>query len=267
LRVVLGIIYLQQIEMNVMNILAIGAHPDDIELGCGGMILKAVRNGHDVYMYALTQGEASGDPYSRTEELIQSAKFIGANKLWIDKFPDTQLSINSGLINSIENIVRKTQPDIVITHSSNDIHHDHRAVSSATIEACRFVHNVLAYEIPLTRDFKPQVFHDISDVIADKVSLISLFKSQRDKVYLNSNAIVGLAAYRALQSRMNSTSENREIHMVKHVEAFEVLKISLDDSLKLAQTASIKFEDKSMVASMIAKKSLTNGLIEILPRL
>ena len=44
-----------------MNILAIGAHPDDIELGCGGLLIKAVRNGHSVYLYNLTQGEKAGD--------------------------------------------------------------------------------------------------------------------------------------------------------------------------------------------------------------
>jgi hypothetical protein len=48
-RNVLSAIYLQELEMGIMNILAIGAHPDDIELGYGGLIVKAVRNGHDVY--------------------------------------------------------------------------------------------------------------------------------------------------------------------------------------------------------------------------
>jgi LmbE family N-acetylglucosaminyl deacetylase len=66
--------------MFVMNILAIGAHPDDIELGCGGTLLKASRQGHSVFMYTLTRGAASGDPEQRTGELMKSAKFIGAKK-------------------------------------------------------------------------------------------------------------------------------------------------------------------------------------------
>ena len=73
-----------------MKIVAIGAHPDDIELGCGGLLLKAVRNGHNVYMYTLTRGSASGDPERRTKELIQSSKIIGADRLWIDNFEDTR---------------------------------------------------------------------------------------------------------------------------------------------------------------------------------
>ena len=52
-----------------MNILAIGAHPDDIEIGCGGMLIKAVRNGHSVYLYNITQGEKAGDPQQRAAEL------------------------------------------------------------------------------------------------------------------------------------------------------------------------------------------------------
>jgi LmbE family N-acetylglucosaminyl deacetylase len=223
--------------------------------------MKAVKNGHEIYMYTLTRGEAAGDPNCRTDELIQSAKMIGAKKLWVDRFPDAHLTVNNDLINHIENIIRKTQPDLILTHSTSDIHHDHRAAAAATVEAGRFVHNILSYEIPLTRDFRPQVFYDISDVIDEKISLIEMFKSQRDKVYLNSNAIVGLASYRALQSRMNSTPENREIDNVKHVEAFEVLKISLDSNLMLTHSKM------TTINSALDASVLTNDLIENYPRL
>ena len=90
-------------------------------------MVKAVKNGHNVYMYTLTRGEASGDPHRRTNELINSAKVIGAKKLWIDNFPDTHLSVSSDLINHIERIILKTGADLVLTHSMCDIHHDHRA--------------------------------------------------------------------------------------------------------------------------------------------
>ena len=145
-------------------------------------------------MYTITRGGASGDPIQRTQELIQSSKFIGAKALWIDDFEDTHLSVNGDLISNIESFVNRSGADLVLTHSLNDTHHDHRAVASATSEAGRFVPNIISYEIPLTRDFKPQVFHDISDVIDEKIKLIQIFKSQRDKVYLHANAIKGLAA-------------------------------------------------------------------------
>jgi LmbE family N-acetylglucosaminyl deacetylase len=209
-----------------MNILAIGAHPDDIELGCGGLLLKASRHGrHNIFMYTLTRGGASGDPDERTKELIQSARFIGAKRLWIDNFEDTKLSLSSDLINHIEFFIKKADPDIVLTHSLGDTHHDHRAIAASTMEAGRYVANTLAYEIPVTRDFRPQVYYDISDVIDDKIQLINIFWSQRSKMFLKSNAIRGLAEYRALQSRFNNT--------VTCVEAFEVQKLFFGKEFKL----------------------------------
>ncbi|HEX2013674.1 MAG TPA: PIG-L deacetylase family protein [Nitrososphaera sp.] len=200
-----------------MNILAVGAHPDDIELGCGGLLLKAAKQGHDVFMYTLTRGAASGDPSERTKELVRSARFIGAKRLWIDNFEDTKLSLNNDLINHIEFFINSADPDIVITHSLGDTHHDHRAIAAATLESGRFIPNIMSYEIPVTRDFKPQVYYDISDVMDDKIELINIFWSQRSKMFLKSNAIRGLAEYRALQSRLNTC--------VTCVEAFEVMKL------------------------------------------
>jgi LmbE family N-acetylglucosaminyl deacetylase len=210
----------------MMNILAIGAHPDDIELGCGGLLLKASRQDrHNIFMYTLTRGGASGDPEERTKELIESAKFIGAKRLWIDNFEDTKLSLSSDLINHIEFFIKKADPDIVLTHSLGDTHHDHRAIAASTMEAGRFVPNILAYEIPVTREFKPQVYYDITDVIDGKIELINIFLSQRSKSFLQSNAIRGLAQYRALQSRFDNS--------VSCVEAFEVQKLFFGKDFKL----------------------------------
>ena len=125
------------------------------------------------------------------------------------------------LVNSIEKIVEKVDPNLVLTHSAKDEHHDHRAVGSATIEAARLAPNILAYENPLTKDFVPQAYVDISDVIEEKIKLLNLYPSQRDKDYLKSNAIFGLAQYRALQSRLAN---------VKFAEAFQVTKFRLFDS-------------------------------------
>jgi len=208
-----------------VKILAIGAHPDDIELGCGGLLIKAARHGHEVHMYSLTRGAASGDPNQRTKELMQSAKFIGAKNLWIDNFDDSKLGVGSDLINHIEFFINKVDPELIITHSHGDVHHDHRAIALSTVEAGRFVSNILSYEIPLTKNFSPQVFFDITDVVDDKVELIKIFWSQQSKLYLKANGIKGLAEYRALQSRLNST--------VNYVEAFEVLKLCLDKEFKL----------------------------------
>ncbi len=213
-----------------MNILAIGAHPDDIELGCGGLLIRAARQGHNIFMYTLTRGGASGDPAQRTSELVRSARFIGAKRLWVDNFGDTKLVLGSDLINHIEYFINRSSADIVFTHSLGDTHHDHRAVASSTVEAGRFVPNILSYEIPVTRDFKPQLYYDISDVMDDKIESINIFWSQKSKMFLKSNAIRGLAEYRALQSRLNTS--------ITCVEAFEVLKLCFSKDFALLPFSS-----------------------------
>ena len=225
-----------------MKILAIGAHPDDIELGCGGLLIKAARHGHEVHMYSLTRGAASGDPNQRTKELMQSAKFIGAKNLWIDNFDDSKLNVGSDLINHIEFFINKVDPELIITHSHGDVHHDHRAIALSTVEAGRFVSNILSYEIPLTKNFSPQVFFDITDVVDDKVELIKIFWSQQSKLYLKANGIKGLAEYRALQSRLNST--------VNYVEAFEVLKLCLDKEFKLLKVPHGSLEKENDLTNL-----------------
>ncbi|MDA4117186.1 MAG: PIG-L family deacetylase [Thaumarchaeota archaeon] len=214
-----------------MNILAIGAHPDDIELGCGGLLIKAAREGHDVFMYTLTRGGASGEPRERTEELKRSAKFIGAKDVQIDDFEDTKLTPGPELINHIESYLHVVDPDLIIMHSEKDIHHDHRAIATATIEAARASSNILSYEIPLTKEFQPEIYYDISDVIDEKVELIEIFWSQNTKLFLKANAIKGLAEYRALQSRLGPS--------INYVETFEVVKLCLDKQFTLMKVPRV----------------------------
>jgi LmbE family N-acetylglucosaminyl deacetylase len=166
----------------------------------------------------------------RVQELINSSEFVGVNTLWIDNFEDTKLSLNSQLVNHIEYFIGQAKPDLIYTHSGCDNHHDHRAIAAATIEAGRFVPNIVAYEMPVTKDFKPQVYFDISDVIDEKIQLLNVFYSQRDKMFIKSNAIRGLAYYRALQSRLDPS--------VTSVEAFEVVKLGFAADLKILESKS-----------------------------
>jgi LmbE family N-acetylglucosaminyl deacetylase len=218
-----------------MNILALGAHPDDVEIGCGGLLIKAARSGHNVYICTMTNGAASGDPAQRTKELNLSAKFIGSKDVAVGDFQDSQLEVNKALINYIEANIDRVDPDLILTHFQGDVHHDHRAVSIATQEAGRFNSNIVAYEIPLSRSFEPEVYYDISDVIDDKVELIRIFWSQRKKLYTKANAIKALAEFRGLQSRLNTS--------IKYVEAFKVVKLCLDKEFKLQKVPYEKIRD------------------------
>jgi LmbE family N-acetylglucosaminyl deacetylase len=198
-----------------MKILAIGAHPDDIEIGCGGLLIKSVQAKKEVYIYFLTYGEAGEvDAEQRGKEARESAKRIGAVNIFFNEFEDTRLTANGVLVDHIEKIVNRVQPDLILTHSKTDEHHDHRAVGLCTIEAARYYPKIWAYENPLTKAFQPQVYVDISDVMTQKVELLSLYTTQKNKQYLKKDAIYGLAQYRALQSRLNAN----------FVEAYQIIK-------------------------------------------
>jgi LmbE family N-acetylglucosaminyl deacetylase len=176
-------------------------------------------------LYNLTRGEKAGNPEKRMEELKRTARYIGAKALYIDRFGDTQLALTSDLINHIESCVNVCRPDLVITHPLTDTHHDHRAVAEATIEAGRNVSTILSYEMPLTKDFEPHLYYDISDSMDAKLELLSLFESQSHKIFLESRAIRGLAQYRALQSRLGSE--------VVYSESFQIVKTALDGNFAL----------------------------------
>lgn len=211
-----------------LNILAIGAHPDDIELGCGGSLLKAARNGANIFMYIVTRGSSAGSVVKRSNEIINSAKYIGARSLWIDNYEDSAVYLTKELINSVEFFIRKTQADVIYTHPLKDNHHDHRAIAEATVEAGRFAPNILAYENPSTKNFLPVVFSDISDVIYEKIRLIELYGSQKSKLFLSSNSVKGLGEYRAFQTRLDPS--------LTHMEAFEAIKLMINTEYALLPT-------------------------------
>ena len=229
-----------------MNILAIGAHPDDIELGCGGTLLKTSKQGHNIFMYTLTRGGSSGQVIRRSNELVNSAKLIGATSLWIDDYEDSNLYPTKELINSIEFFIKKTKADVIYTHTSQDNHHDHRSIAEATKEAGRFSPNIFAYENPSTRHFNPTMYYDISDVIEEKVNLIKLHGSQESKNFLGSNAVKGLSEYRAIQTRLNPRIVN--------MEAFEIIKVTFKDDLTLYNTTFTSKEDLQLPKKVIEFK-------------
>jgi hypothetical protein len=117
------------------------------------------------------------------------------------------------------------------------------------LEAARDSQNVFAYEIPVTKEFSPQLYYDVSDVVDDKVRLIELFLSQRGKSFTLGSAVKGMAEYRALQSRLNST--------VTHAEAFQVLKMCTNTDFGM-----MKFTKKAIPVAVL--ESINGSLKDII---
>jgi LmbE family N-acetylglucosaminyl deacetylase len=201
-----------------LRILSVGAHPDDVEIGCGGSLKLFKDNGHEIYVLVLTRGEASGDPKIREMECELSAKTLCADKLFFGNLHDTKIADGFDTISEIEKVLAEIKPDVVFTHGYKDGHQDHRNVGRATLSAARNIGKVLLYESPAAlRDFCPQVFIDVTSTFDVKLNALQAFGSQASKVYFKgkkppsisdetryfprvSNAIEGLARYRGFQA-------------------------------------------------------------------
>src|SRR5690606_219191 len=139
-------------------VLAIGAHPDDVEIGVGGILAAHAQAGDSITILTLSRGARGGDADSRQHESLASAEILDA-RLFVKDLVDTEISGGGATVRLIEEVVQEVQPTIVYTHSSNDRHQDHRAVSEATIAATRRVGTVACYQSPsATIDFRPTRF-------------------------------------------------------------------------------------------------------------
>jgi len=200
-----------------MNILAIGAHPDDIEFGCGGTLLKYSRGGHQVNLLVLTAGGIGGDCIVRIKEQENTAKFLGAKGLFWGGFKDTELVDSRQLILKIEEVIGRVKPDLVFLNYLDDVHQDHRAAAHAGMSATRYIKEVLLFEVPTTQNFEPDIFVDIQDVLDDKLELLQLHASQVDKTKVENltilESVTSCATFRGYQGR------------VKYAEGFKALRI------------------------------------------
>ncbi|EMR73718.1 putative LmbE-like protein [Thaumarchaeota archaeon SCGC AB-539-E09] len=188
------------------KVLAIGAHPDDIELGCSATLVRHNKHGAKVYLLILTKGEASGDPIVREKECKESARIMEAEDIFFGGLKDTKIDQSIRTIKTIENVINKIEPNIIYTHTYKDTHQDHRNTSYATLSAGRRSKKIFMYESPTAlSEFSPHVYIDIEDEFLIKRNVLSLFSSQSQKEWWSMGdravtAIEGLAAYRGFQA-------------------------------------------------------------------
>lgn len=178
------------------KVLAIGAHPDDIEIGCGGTLAKHRARDDSVMILVLSCGSAGGDPAVRTEEGRRSADLMGATIKLCD-LPDTLIPENGETIAAIHEALSTFCPTHIYTHSLHDTHQDHRNVYHATIAAARGTPNIYCYQSPSsTVDFRPNRFVDISNHIEQKLAIIAFHESQTARrANLNPELIVATARF------------------------------------------------------------------------
>ncbi|MEW6077767.1 MAG: PIG-L deacetylase family protein [Thermodesulfobacteriota bacterium] len=203
-----------------MNILAIGAHPDDIEFGCGGTLLKYGIRGHKIYLLIMSKGDRGGDMDVRMAEQTASAQIMNASGLFWGNAEDTRLAVDLDTIQYIEGIMSVVKPDFIFCHYHDDTHQDHRHLAQIVISATRYVRNVMFYEGPTTQRFDPSVFVDISETIDKKRDLLKAHQSQVARTNIEGLSILDIAnagaVFRGIQGR------------VKYAEAFSPLRLFIN---------------------------------------
>ena len=185
-----------------MHVLAIGAHPDDVELGCGGALLRHCARGDDISILIMTRGERGVfERRSRFDEQRRAARILGAELHW-GPFVDGEVVFGPELVRTIDEVIDASGADVVYTHAADDSHQDHRATSQASLAAGRRLSSILFYETPSTQRFQPTVFIDVQDEIDSKVALVHSHASQVERDGpLDMDALVAQARFRGSQSR------------------------------------------------------------------
>jgi len=177
-------------------VLAIGAHPDDVEIGAGGILLAHAQAQDDITILTLSRGARGGDADSRQHESLAAAEMLGA-RLFVKDLVDTEISGGGSTVRLIEEVVAEVNPTIVYTHSTHDRHQDHRAVSEATTVATRRVGTVACYQSPsATIDFRPTRFVRIDGYLERKIELLESFRSQNvNRDYMTPEFVSATARY------------------------------------------------------------------------
>ncbi len=207
-------------------VLCLGAHPDDIEIGCGGTVLQlAAALPRAEWHWLVLTGNAL-----RHEEARQSARrFLGEGAetgLHLESFRDGFLPWEGAAVKErFESLKREIRPDLIFTHHRHDRHQDHRLVGELTWNTWRD-HLVFEYEIPKYEGDlgQPQSYVPLDAGIAEKKAdaVIELFPSQKEREWFDRELLLGLMRVRGAECNAPS----------RHAEAFHVPKwtISLSGS-------------------------------------
>lgn len=174
-----------------MNVLAVGAHFDDIELGCAGTLARHLKEGHRVAVFVATHSgytSPSGKVIRTAEEALregqQAAQILGVD-LICGNAPTNQLVFGDELVCQVLRIVEERAIDTMYIHWDEDVHQDHRALARACIAAGKHVPRILMYQSNLYESGKPFCgnFHvDITSTMEQKRQAIQAHVSELGRV-------------------------------------------------------------------------------------
>lgn len=217
-----------------MNILAVGAHPDDVEIFCGGTLAKYKAQGHNIFIAMTTSGNQGSNRYDREEiaairekEQLEAAKVFGA-KVRFMRYDDQGVFDIPETRRSVINAIRWANPDVILTHYPYDGSTDHAMTGKIVSEVLLSLpgNNIRADEPPISKapslffwdtsagvSFLPEVYVDITGVVDVKREAFSQHESQKEwmKQYMDEE----LYSFMEILSRLRGLQAG-----CKHAEGF-----------------------------------------------
>jgi LmbE family N-acetylglucosaminyl deacetylase len=187
----------------VRRILCLGAHADDIEIGCGGTLLDVLarREGVEVDWVVLSaQGRRAEEAVASAERFLAGA---GRRRIVVKDFRDTFFPFVGAQIKEVfQDLCREVSPDLIFTHRREDMHQDHRLVAELTWCAFRD-HLILEYDVPKYEGDlgSPNVFVPLAEVVCRRKveSLVEGFPSQADKPWFSADTFWSLLRIRGVE--------------------------------------------------------------------
>jgi LmbE family N-acetylglucosaminyl deacetylase len=207
-----------------LNVVGIGANPDDVEIGVAGTLARHAKDGDNVYILHMIN-TGYDDPIAkkviRTDHEARkcarkAAKTIGAELHMLD-FKDRNVPFDERSVIKVERFLREHSIDTVYTHWDGDSHQDHINTHKTVMAAARYVDRIYLFEqVPLPRanvvSYEPKYYVDISDFIKTKLAALRNYQSEIRKYTGLLEGVKALARYRGTQCGR------------KYAEAFEVVK-------------------------------------------
>ena len=173
------------------HVMAVGAHPDDIEFGCSGTLIKHHNNGDLVVYVCMTNTESLDATTGKTirskdelnQEVMNSSKIMGVDYVEFLPFKDLHVPFSFESVSKLESLIKKYNIDTIYTHWAGDSNQDHIATFKTTMAAARYVPNVLCYEqIPIPRHTENPMlinyYSDITDTFESKMKSAHCHESQ-----------------------------------------------------------------------------------------
>ena len=191
-----------------LSILCLGAHSDDIEIGCGGTILRLVRENPNLSVTWVVFSAMDGRAQEAQESAAEFLKDVQHKQIMLHEFRDGYFPSHTALIKDVfEDLKAKISPDVIFTHYRNDLHQDHRQLCELTWNTWRD-HFILEYEIPkYDGDLaSPNFFTILADDMRErKIELLMrFFQTQANKHWFSPESFNAILRLRGIESKSPS---------------------------------------------------------------